>query len=254
MFGISSSGKESINSVVEGIFDRIALQFIGNIPRLRETKRLIISAQPNYGLSHLFVQSMSNRRPNEIEADFLKSLLESADGFIESLKNRTKSSVTERIDGMAREASAQNRKLTESEVEAAIEEEMKRAYSALQTIVEAESTKFRNLGTMVEISRMAASAGEEDPTVFFIVVRDRTTCRECVRLHLMPDGVTPRLWKFSQLGQAYHKRGNDRPSAFGLHPHCRCTLTYITTGFGFDKTGKLKFEDEGFDAYANQNL
>lgn len=252
MFGISSSGKEAINRVVEGIFDRIALQFIGNLPRLKETKRLIISGQPNYGLPHLFVQAMSNRRPNEIEADFLKSLLESADGYIESLKNRTSSSVAERIDGLAREANAQNRKLTEEEVQKTIDEEMKRAYSSLQTIVEAESTKFRNLGTMVEISRMAASAGEEDPTVFFIVVRDGTTCKECVRLHLMPDGVTPRLWKFSQLSQAYHKRGNERPSAFGLHPHCRCTLTYLTLGFNFDKTGRLKFEDEGFDAYSEQ--
>jgi len=252
VFGISSSGKEAINHVVEGIFDRIALQFIGNLPRLKETKRLIISTQPNYGLPHLFVQAMSNRRPNEIEADFLKSLLESADGYIESLKNRTKSSVTERIDGLAREASVQNRKLTEDEVQVAINEEMKRAYSALLTIVEAESTKFRNLGTMVEISRMAASAGEEDPTVFFIIVKDGTACKECVRLHLMPDGVTPRLWKFSELGQAYHKRGNSHPSAFGLHPHCRCYLTYLTLGFGFDKMGKIKFEDEGFDAHAEQ--
>lgn len=222
------------------------------MPRLKETKRLIISAQQNYGLPHLFVQAMSNRKPNEIEQDFLKSLLESADGYIESLKSRTKSNVAERIDGLAREASAQNTKLTEEAVQKAIEEEFSKAWSALQTIVEAESTKFRNLGTMVEISRMAASAGEEDPTVFFIVVRDGTTCKECMRLHLMPDGVTPRLWKFSELGQAFHKRGNDKPSAFGLHPHCRCTLTYLTLGFGFDKMGKLKFEDEGFDAYSEQ--
>lgn len=253
MFGISSSGKESINKVVEGIFDRIALQFIGNIPRLRETKRLIISYQQNYGLSHLFVQAMANRKPNEIEQDFLKSLLESADGYIESLKNRTKSSITERIDGLAREASVQNRKLTEDEVQIAIDEEMKRARSALQTIVEAESTKFRNLGTMVEISKVSANVGDDDPTVFFVVIKDNTTCKECIRLHLMPDKVTPRLWKFSELSQAYHKRGNERPSAFGLHPHCRCTLTYLSRGFNFDKAGKLKYQEEGFDAYSEQD-
>lgn len=252
MFGISSSGKESINKVVEGIFDRIALQFIGDIPRLKEVKRLIISYQPNYGLSHLFVQAMANKKPNSIEQDFLKSLLESADGYIESLKNRTKSSVAERIDGLAREASVQKRKLTEEEVQTVIDEEMRRAKSALATIIEAESTKFRNLGTMVEISKVSASVGDDDPTVFFVVIKDQTTCKECVRLHLMEDQVTPRLWKFSDLGQAYHKRGNDKPSAFGLHPHCRCTLTYLCKGFGFDKNGRLQYQEEGFDAHSEQ--
>lgn len=251
MFGLSSSGKESINNVVEGIFDRIALQFIGDIPKLKHAKRLVISYRENFGLSHLFVQAMANKKPNSIEQDFLKSLLESAHGYIESLKNRTKSNITERIDGLARESQLQKRKLTE-EVQLVIDEEMKKAGSHLQAIVEAESTKFRNLGTMIEISKVSSSLGDDDPTVFFVVVRDGTTCKECIRLHLMSDGITPRLWKFSELGQAYHKRGGDRPSAFGLHPHCRCTLTYISKGFGFDKIGKLKYNEEGFDAYSEQ--
>lgn len=252
MFGISSSGKDSINSIVEGIFDRIALQFIGDIPKLRHLKRLIISTQENFGLSHLFVQAMSNKKPNEIEQDFLKSLLESAHGYIESLKNRTKSNVAERLDGLVREAQLQNRKLSEAEVQTVVDEEMKRAASHLRTVVEMEGTKFRNLGTMVEVSRVSTRLGDDDPTVFFVVVKDATTCKECQRLHLMPDGVTPRLWKLSDLTQSYHKRGGDRPSAFGLHPHCRCTLTYLSKGFDFDKLGKLKYNEQDYDAYINQ--
>lgn len=252
MFGISSSGKESINNIVEGIFDRIALQFIGDIPRLRNVKRLIISSQQNFGLSHLFVQAMSNKRLNEIEQDFLKSLLGSADGYIESLKNRTKSNVSERLDGLVREAQLQKRKLTEEEIQAVIDEEMRKAGSHLKTIVEMEGTKFRNLGTMVDVARVSANLGDDDPNVFFVVVKDATTCKECQRLHLMPDGVTPRLWKMSELAQSYHKRGGERPSAFGLHPHCRCTLTYLSKGFDFDKLGKLKYNEQDYDAYADQ--
>lgn len=253
MFGISSGGKEALTKVVEGIFDRIAMHFIGDIPRFKDKKRLIISAEKNFGLSHLFVQAMRNKAPNEIEADALKSLLESSSNYIESLKNKTMSNVVERVDGIAKEANIQKRRLSEEEVQEVLNDELAKAKSHLEAIVESESTKLRNLGTMMEISRVSSSLGDEDPTVFFIVVKDSTTCKECIKLHLMPDQVTPRLWKLSQLKQGYHKRGEDAPSAFGLHPHCRCTLTYMSGGFGFDKFGKLRYVEEGFNAYDDQS-
>lgn len=252
MIGLSSSGKEAIAKAVENLFDNIAIQFIGDIPRLRNKKRLIISADNNFGLAHLFIQAMSNKAPNAIERDVLKSLLESSYGYIESLKNKTMSNVTERIDGIAREAKIQRRRVSASEVEEIMADEMGKARSHMITIAEAEGTKLRNLGSMMDISRVAASVDDSDPTVFFVVLKDNVTCKECLRLHLMPDGVTPRLYKFSELKQSYHKRGGDSPSAFGLHPHCRCTLTYLTRGFGFDAKGKLKFEELQHDAYSAQ--
>ena len=252
MFGISGNSKEALSKVVESIFDRIAMHFIGDIPRLKDKKRIIISAEKNFGLSHLFVQAMRNKVPNYIEQDALKSLLESSCNYIDSLKNRTMSNVVERVDGIAKEANLQKRRLSEEEVQEVLDEELSKARAHLEAIVESESTKLRNLGTMMDISRVSASLGDEDPTVFFIVVRDSSTCKECIRLHLCENGVTPRLWKLSQLKQGYHKRGGESPSAFGLHPHCRCTLTYMSSGFGFDESGKLKYVEEGFNAYDEQ--
>lgn len=251
MFGISSNSKEALGQTVEDIFDRIALQLLGNIPKLQNKKQLILSYQPNFGLPHLFVQGMANKAPNEIEKDVLKSMLESAYGYIESLKNKTKSDITEQLDGLAREAQLGKRKISKEEVQVILNKEFKRAKSHMAAIAEQEGTKFRNLGSMMDISRISSSLGDSDPTVFFVVVRDNVLCKECRRLHLMPDGVTPRLFKLSELKQGYHKRGEDSPSAFGLHPHCRCTLTYLSRGFGF-KEGKLKYQEEGFDAYAKQ--
>lgn len=251
MFGISANGKEAISKIVESIFDRIALQLIGDIPKLKDAKRLIISSERNFGLPHLFVQAMVNRSPNDIEKDALKSLLESSYGYIESLKNKTKSNVSESLDGITRQAKIQNRKVSDEEIQSVLDEELKRAGSHLQTIVESESTKLRNLGTMMDISKTAASMGDDDPTVFFIMVRDASTCKECIRLHTI-DGVTPRLWKFSELKQGYHKRGEDNPSSFGLHPYCRCTMGYLHKGFGFDRHGKLKYIGEEHDSYTLQ--
>lgn len=252
MFGISSSNKEQIANVVENMFDTIALQFIGDIPKLKDKKKLVISSKRNYGLGHLFVQAMQNKSPNPIEQDVLKSLLESAYGYVESLKNRTKSNVTERIDGIVREASLNNTEPSAQAIRDVLQEELSKARSHMKAIAESEATKLRNLGTMMDISRVAANLGDHDPTVFFVVVKDGSTCKECIKLHLMPDQITPRLWKFSELKQGYHKRGEENPSAFGLHPHCRCTLTYLSAGFGFDKQGKVSYKSEDYNAFEKQ--
>lgn len=252
MFGISSSNKEQIANVVENMFDTIALQFIGDIPKLKDKKKLVISSKRNYGLGHLFVQAMQNKSPNPIEQDVLKSLLESAYGYVESLKNRTKSNVTERIDGIVREASLNNTEPSAQAIRDVLQEELSKARSHMKAIAESEATKLRNLGTMMDISRVAANLGDNDPTVFFVVVKDGSTCKECIKLHLMPDQITPRLWKFSELKQGYHKRGEENPSAFGLHPHCRCTLTYLSAGFGFDKQGKVSYKSEDYNAFERQ--
>lgn len=251
MFGLTSKIKDALSGAVEDIFDRIALDFIGNIPKLKGKKNLIMSSQANFGLAHLFIQAMGNRTPNPLEQDFLKGLLDSAFGYVESLKSKTKANIVERIDGLSREASLRKEKMKEEDVQAVIAEEMGKAKSHMMAIAESESTKLRNLGHMMDISRVAGDLGDADPTVFFVVFRDQSTCKECIRLHLMPDQTTPRLWKFSQLKQGYHKRGEENPSAFGLHPHCRCTLTYLSQGFGFED-GKLKYMSENFDAFSRQ--
>jgi hypothetical protein len=253
MIGVSGASKEKIASIIEDMFDNIALQFIGNIPRLRNKKMMVFSTQQNIGLSHLFVQAMQNKALNPIEQDVLKGLLISADGYVEALKNRTKSNLTEQIDGIVRQAGLSKQKPDVSLIQKAIDEEMKKAKAHLQAIAESEATKLRNLGTLMDITRVASSLGDNDPTVFFVVVKDGVTCKECIRLHLREDGVTPRLWKFSELKQGYHKRGESNPSAFGLHPHCRCTLTYLSRGFSFDESGKLKYHSENHDAFARQS-
>lgn len=251
MRGISSAGKEQIAQKVEELFDRIAVQLVGNLPRFQNKKTLIFSSERNVGLAHLFVQGLQNQQPNAIEQDALKGLLNSAADYIESLKNKTKANVTERLDGLVREAKASQRTPTAEEIQAIMDDELNKAKSNLKAIAEAESTKIRNMGTLMDITRVSTSLDDNDPTVFFVVVKDAATCKECLRLHLMPDEVTPRLWKFSELKQGYHKRSENVPSAFGLHPHCRCTLTYLAKGFGFEN-GRVKYHSENHDAFEAQ--
>jgi hypothetical protein len=249
---ISSSGKEQIAGLIEDMFDRLALDLLGNIPKLQGKKALVFSSRRNYGLANLFVQAMQNKQPTELEKDVLKGFLDSAHGYIESLKGSTKSNVTERVDAIVRESKMRGERPTEAQINAILEEEFSKAKSKMIAIAEAEATKMRNMGTMTDISRMASQVDDSDPNVFFVVVRDGSTCKECIRLHLMPDASTPRIWKLSELKQGYHKRSENVPSVFGLHPHCRCTLTYLSKGFAF-KDGRLTYVSENHDERARQH-
>lgn len=250
MYGISSGAKEAITQIVEDLFDKIAIQFIGSVPKLRHKKTILFNIKPNASLGNLFLEAMNNRTPNIFEQDALKSLLDSAFGYVDSLKSKTKSNVVEKVDGLVKEAKAKGSRVSQSEINQAIGDELRKAKSQMKAIAESESTKIRNVGHMMDITKVAASQGDEDPTVFFVVVRDGSTCKECVRLHLNPEG-TPRVWKFSELKQGYHKRDENFPSAFGLHPHCRCTLTYLSKGWGFKK-GHVSYFGPGYNEHEKQ--
>lgn len=251
MFGISSTGKEAINKAVEDIFDRLALQLLGVIPRLAYKKLLIINTKPKEGLAHIFLQAMGNKTPNALEGDALKSMLESSHGYIDALKAKTRANLTEAIDGLAKEARIAGTTVPQDAVRQVIKEELARAGSHMKTIVEAESSKLRNVGSALDINRTAASVRDTNPLVFFVVTRDGKACNECLRLHLNEDG-TPRVWRFSELKQGYHKRGEPNPSAFGLHPHCRCTLVYLGQGYTFDGPGKIVFKSLDHDELEHQ--
>lgn len=251
MFGLSSSSREAIGKHVEDLFDKMSIMFAGPSAKTKHKKHLIFNTRNTATLANLFVEAMANQSPNPLELDVLKSLLDVSNSYMDSLKEKTRANIIERVDGIVKEAKHRGDRVTGDQIKSVIEEELKTAKAHMKAITESESTKVRNVGSAMNISRMAASQGDADPTVFFVVVRDGDACNECVRLHLNIDG-TPRVWKFSDLKQGYHKRGEETPSAFGLHPHCRCTLTYLSSGFGFNKRGMVTYVEKDHDEHAKQ--
>lgn len=250
MYGISSSGKEAIGTAVEKMFDSVAYQLLGNIPKLRD-KSPFFGSNPSNSLGRMFIQALGGKEPNHIERDVLRSILNNSHSYIESLKSRTSARVSESVDALVREARIKEVAVTADQVAAVVATEMDKARNEMKVIAEAEATKTRNMGYAMEIVTKAQATGLEDPNVFFVIVRDSATCKECLRLHMLPDGITPRVWKMSELSMGYHKRGEDRPSACGEHPHCRCSLTQLAPGWGF-KGGYVSFVGQGYDEYATQ--
>lgn len=251
MFGLSSSGKESIGAAIDKMFDALAVKLLGHIPKLRGKNLFFFGERPGLNLAHIFIQAMNDRSPNHLERDALKSMLESAHGYVESLKSKTRSNVTESIDALVKEAKFRGDTLTTEQIGGVFTEEMEKARSHFITIAESETTKTRNVAHTLDITRVAEDLGDPDPLVYFVIVRDGQTCNECLRLHMMPDGTTPRVWKLSEVSAGYHKRGEDRPSMCGEHPHCRCSIAYLGRDYGF-KNGYIGYIGKGYNAYEDQ--
>lgn len=250
MYGISSSGKEAIEAAVSKMFDSLAYMLLGNIPKLRN-KSPFFSSSPKFSLAHIFMQAMGNKEPNHFERDVLRGILNSSHGYIEGLKNRTSSNVTEAVDALVKEAKIKGDYVSSAQVSEIISKQMGKAKSDLKLIAEAETTKTRNMGHTMDIISNAKQQGIEDPTCFFIVVRDGSLCNECKRLHMLDDDITPRAWKMSELSMSWHKRGDPNPSACGEHPFCKCSLSQLPTGWGF-KNGFVSFISLNHDEYAKQ--
>jgi hypothetical protein len=220
MRGISSSSKNKIHELVDELFDRMALHLIGEVPSLRNKKSVIFTSKPDLTLSHLFLKSLGSERLLPQEKEALKNLLSTAEEYISALRAKTKAQLTESIDSYIKEQILKNQKPSTVEIKNKINETLTKARDHFKTIAEAESTKARNMGKALQIGKVAASQGVQDPNVYYVVIRDGKTCSECVRLHLMDDLITPRVWKLSEIGFSYHKKGQPNPKISGLHPHC----------------------------------
>jgi len=187
---LSSKGRESVEDLVEDFFDSMALALLGRVPSSKK-KTIIFSTKPNYNLPYLFVQAMNNQTPNPVERDQLKSAIRNANNYIDALKAKAKSQLVDRIDSTIKEYDAKGRSPTEKTIRTIIKDQMGESKKHFRTIADSESTKIRNTGSAMFISRVAASIGEKDPTVFFVVVKDQHMCLDANEIVRTSRGSVP---------------------------------------------------------------
>ena len=251
MKGLSNKAVEAIERMVSDKFDTIGMDFLGIVPKVSRTKRIIFSTARN-SLTSLFLKALGSRTPNKNEEDSLKVILRIANGYVEALKNRTQSRIIQNINSYILNQNSKNKAIKLDTTKEIFREEMNKAGKHFKLIANSESNKTTNMGTALQISKVGESNGEKDPTVFFIVTIDDVTGSEEFRLHLLPDRKTPRVWKLSEVGSGYHKKGENTVKLSGLHPNCRCKITYLAKGFGFDSSGKVTYIGSDHDELEKQ--
>lgn len=239
-----------IELAVSKLFARIREQTFGD--RHPYGKKLYIAYKPELTLKGIFDAAASEEgvKPSE---DVFKTLLKISSAYLDAAEAKTTAKTVQAVQAFLQEAASGGVKTDlQTVLGGKLYEVMGDVTRDVKRIMETESTVIRNTSIMDGIVRTNAAAGVSDPTVFFVTVRDSSRCPECTRLHVQPDGVTPRVWKLSEVGSGYHKRGDNFPKIAGLHPHCRCVLTTLMPGFGFDAAGKVTYKVPGYDEFSVQ--
>ena len=239
----------AIEGAVDEVFDRAKARVLGPAS---VSKRLYTGWNPHFSLPGIF-ETASREEGVVPNLHTLNQILKVAGGYIDSTRERTKARVIKAVQSFLLDAHQKGQRTDPKIVLGGqLADVWSDAVTKMRQIVESEANTTKNVGILEGITRINAASGINDPTVYFVVVRDRVLCDECIRLHMMPDERTPRLWKLSEVGNGYHKKGENNPKMNGLHPHCRCQLATLMPGYGFSGKGFVTFISPGYDAYAEQ--
>jgi hypothetical protein len=250
MKGLPESVLDKIIRIISSQFDDISMSLLGLKPRIKGKK--ITFAATDGSLTDLYLRALGSKNPTKDEEQVLKTILRVSSGYVEALKERTQSKVIEAVNSHVQNQQLKNLAIQPSVVRKLITSEMDKAKTHLNLIANAESNKAVNTGTAMQILKVAESNGDKDPTVYFVVTIDDVTGKEEFVLHLLPDRITPRVWKLSEIGTEYHKVGDANPKLPGLHPNCRCKLVYLPAGFGFTDAGRIKWMGPDHDEFEDQ--
>lgn len=248
---LSKKAIDAIHSAVDDLFVKVKIRYLGAGVEKRD-KQLAISHNVNFTLPALYADSASDdgAKPKTATA---QSLIHVAKGYLDASQAATKAKVVHAVDSYLRNAEITGVKTNASIVLGGqLSELFGTVTTEVKRILESEATKARNIGALEGIIKINAVSGIDDPNVCWIGPNDQHTCEECKRIYLMPDGVTPKVYKLSQASSAHHHRGDDSPKIAGLHPNCRHSMTSIMPGFGF-VDGRVSYIALGHDEYTRQN-
>ncbi len=179
----------------------------------------------------------------------LASLTDVAGTYLDAAKARLKAALMAEV--IAEQRNQEAGQESEDGLRARLAVAVEKAEAEVMRIVDVEANRAKSVGYTEGIIRSAASLDDDDPTVVWICVHDDALCDVCRRLHLLPDGITPRAWRLSECTHEYGNKDSIRPSMAGLHPHDRCILAYTPKGWGY-RSGELYYVGPQYDLIKDQ--
>lgn len=250
MPALSQAAARKIDSTVDDLFDRLMTRLLGHGFTGRH---LFIGFNEDLSLPGIF-HAATTGEGGTVDTTILNGVADIARDYINKNREDAKAKTKQHVRSLMADLHAGKIDPDdfENHVDSSLHELWDTVRSGVERVVSTENEHAKTLGIKDGIDQINASLGVEDPVVCFVPVKDHSLCDECRRLHLLPDGVTPKVWLSSEVESGYHKRGVDRPSWQLLHPHCRCALSTVLKGFGFDKSGRVTFISSDHDELAYQ--
>lgn len=259
----------SITKWAEDVFNGLILDLLGPefvshmyIFKLKDSGE---SYDPTTTLDHQFLESalINNPITDQLETHLddpaLLAVKESAFQTISTLKQKAINDMTRAIADAKLELTAKIKQDPSYSpslddlfniAKPKLDDIQQKIEKAVETIVDNELHVAQNYGAYSGIIEAAQAIGISDPTVFKIGVLDSKRCHHCWRLWTLPDKITPKVYKLSELSATISDTKNPEPSIAPTHPRCRDVLVTLMPGFGFDSSGRIIYK--GIDPHTNQ--
>ena len=123
-------------------------------------------------------------------------------------------------------------------------------------IVDTELSRASNFGAVDAILHNNKAKSPDDILVYKTGPHDGATCEYCYRFWFMPDRVTPKVYKLSELiangSNIGRKQREWKPTIDITHPHERHILVELRDGYGFSQNGNLQYIGKGHDEHKKQ--
>ena len=242
---LSRGAAKIIDTKIEEIFEKLKHRALG--PQFGG-KSLYITFQRPLSLPGIYEQA-ATEEGGTVDREMVDRLIEITNDYLDHHKSVAKAQIKKKIGDFLQEVD--DGKRSGDKFKTILEGELSDVWSkvtmGVKKVLETETQHAQVLGIKEGIDQINARLGVDDPVVFWVPVRDSATCLECLKIHLLPDGVTPRCWLTSEVESGYHVKGNDRPSWSLIHPHCRCGLGTLLPNFGFSAAGRVTFKGEDWD-------
>lgn len=247
---LSPFNVKNIHLALDRLFDRALVRLLG--PQSLDKRIYGANFKDALSIPGVF-RAASYEEYTVPDEGTLFSMMENVKSFIDSHRAATKVKVVRQVDSFLQDALSQGVKTNlKTVLDGKLSEVWKDATNNIRRLVDTEAGNARSAGTLDGIIKVNAAHDIEDPVVFKVIVRDNHVCDTCLRLHLLEDGVTPRLWYLSELGNGYGKKDDERPVVGPQHPSCRCSLVTCLNGFGFNSKGMVEFKGLKYNAIREQ--
>lgn len=111
-------------------------------------------------------------------------------------------------------------------------------------VIRTELNNRKQEATAYEILNNNSILSDEGGDTLVYKQPNLDACTHCKRLYLREDGITPKVFKLSEM-VAYGsnvglKVAEWKPTLGVVHPHCQCQLKVLPKGMEFDENGNLK--------------
>lgn len=116
-------------------------------------------------------------------------------------------------------------------------------------VVKSELINKKNQGFAQAILDGESPFSNDGPDTLIFKRPTPNACKHCKRLYLEKDGITPRVFKLSEMisyGNNVGKKVEDWKPVLGiLHPSCQCLTQVLPKGATFDSNGNMVVKKKG---------